>query len=78
MPTDMDKRFHPEDFRDVKLAGPFSFTKGAKVMRIHRASGYNKPCAPFDLLFDLQSAPTRNTILSTMKNARSWPTACSD
>lgn len=57
MPTDMDDLFHPEDFHHAEMAGPFSFTKGAKVMKIHRVSAPNKPCAPFDLLFDLASDP---------------------
>ena len=57
MPTEMADRFQPEDFRHTQMVGPFSFTKGTRVMRIHRASGYNKPCAPFDLLFDLKDDP---------------------
>lgn len=57
MPTQMNGRFSPEDFTDVTLTDAFSFTKGAKVMKIHRKGIPNRPCVPFDLLFDLQSDP---------------------
>lgn len=57
MPTEMADRFRPKDFQHVQMVPPLSFTKGARVMRIRRASAHSKPCAPFDLLFDLRSDP---------------------
>ena len=57
MGTDMNRRFQPEDFRDAEMAGPFSFTKGARVMRVQRRGEPTRPGAPFDLLFDLLNDP---------------------
>ncbi len=64
MPCDMARMFSPEDMKDAQLAGPFRFTKQAKVMKIKRVSGYKKVYAPFDLLFDLETDPMQANDLS--------------
>lgn len=63
MPTDMDKMYSVEDLKNIEITGPYSFTKGARVMKVNRKSLHNKPCAPFDLLFDLDTDPKQNNNL---------------
>ncbi len=57
MPTHMRARFSPEELRDAELSGPFSFTKGCRVLKIPagagRVSGYP------DLLFDHEADPNQ-------------------
>lgn len=36
MPTHMRQMFQPEELQNIELAGPFSFTKGCKVMKIEK------------------------------------------
>ena len=64
MPTHMRARFAPEEFADMELAGPFDFTKGAKVMRlVARTQGPRSPLKGATIedavtrLFDQQSDP---------------------
>lgn len=56
MPTVMDNRMSPKMLKDLELVGPFSFTKGMKVLKISKA-GKKMPSMPHDLLFDLDSDP---------------------
>ena len=66
MPTHMRRTFPVEEMRTVELAGPFSFTKGCRLMRIDAnavrnsgATGHiRSPAYEFgNLLFDLQRDP---------------------
>ncbi|MCB0093183.1 MAG: hypothetical protein KDE54_35085, partial [Caldilineaceae bacterium] len=58
MPTHMRKFFEPELFADFELAGPFSFTKGAKVMKLPgRAWAGGHPLTT--LLYDLANDPNQ-------------------
>ena len=57
MPTLMDDRMEPDVFKSAALVEPFSFTKGAKLLRINRKTNRKIRPMPFDLLFDLNSDP---------------------
>jgi hypothetical protein len=56
MPTHLRTRFSVEELRTLQLSGPFSFTKGCRVMKIA-----GRPWTQFHdfktMLFDLQSDP---------------------
>ena len=56
MPTHMDHSFAVEELQDIRLAEPFSFTKGCRTMKIRGRSWVN-PYEFGTLLFDLQSDP---------------------
>lgn len=60
MPAHMRHLFTPEELRSMTLAGPFSFTKGCRLLKIPR-KGYmaKHPHRQRHLLFDLQSDPTQ-------------------
>ncbi|MCB9151419.1 MAG: sulfatase [Caldilineaceae bacterium] len=58
MPTHMRKFFEPELFADFEVAGPFRFTKGAKVMQLPgRAWAGGHPLTT--LLYDLANDPNQ-------------------
>lgn len=64
MPTHMSRMFSVEELQDTQLAGPFSFTKGCRVMKIQsswQAAGQKQPWlrdeARQTLLFDLAADP---------------------
>ena len=58
MPTHMHGMFDVRDFETVELAGPFSFTKGARVMKIRSAeSPLRDPRNVGTVLYDLESDP---------------------
>ena len=57
MPTIMDDRMEADIFKTAELAAPFSFTKGAKVLKIERKTTRKIPSMPYDLLFDLETDP---------------------
>ena len=57
MPTLMDDRMEVETLRNAELAGPFSFTKGMKVLKVTRNTTRKIPSMPYDLLFDLKNDP---------------------
>ena len=64
MPTTMDNRMAVESFRDAEMVPPFSFTKGARVIRLRdRGAGAGSPI-PYDLLFDIKNDPhqTKNIV----------------
>lgn len=63
MPTVMDDRMKPGVFKEAELVPPFSFTKGAKVLKIHDDSSKKLPPMPYDLLFDLQTDPAQTVNL---------------
>ncbi len=54
MPAHMHRLFEPKEFEGMALAGPFSFTKGAQVMKL-RGKTYLNPYGYGTLLFDLQA-----------------------
>lgn len=60
MPTHMRSLFTPGELRDAVMAPPFSFTKGAPVMRIPAAAPQNRDLLARELqtmLFDLAQDP---------------------
>lgn len=60
MPTHMRNRFSIKELKTTELAGPFSFTKGCKVMKIHSYGIPELDFNPYDfgtMLFDLWSDP---------------------
>lgn len=60
MPTNMRDMFTVDQFRDARMSDGFSFTKGAKLMKI-KASPWEERCSPCDMLFRLDSGPGQNT-----------------
>ncbi|MHC4993466.1 MAG: sulfatase [Planctomycetota bacterium] len=58
MPTHMRQRFDPEELRDIELAGPFSFTKGCRVIKTRERAVWLFEKEPLQtLLFDLENDP---------------------
>ena len=56
MPTHMRSLFTVEEMQDVELGGPFTFTKGCRVMKIPGGGDRKGDCLR-TMLFDLQSDP---------------------
>lgn len=63
MPTHMRQMFQPHEFAGMKLAGPFSFTKGCKVMKLCGADKMGDTNAFGCMLFDLQTDPTQSELI---------------
>jgi arylsulfatase A-like enzyme len=61
MPTHMRQMFQPEELQNIELAGPFSFTKGCKVMKIEKKDMMGDTTSFGSMLFDLNEDPTQNT-----------------
>lgn len=59
MPTHMRAMFQPEELQDVELAGPFSFTKGCKVMKIKAENRMGDTTSFGSMLFDLENDPNQ-------------------
>lgn len=57
MPTTMDNRMAVESFRDAEMAPPFSFTKGARVIKLRDRGARGVSPIPYDLLFDIKADP---------------------
>ena len=58
MPTHMRSRFGVKELADIRLAEPFTFTKGCRTMKI--ASGGSRTAHSFGtMLFDLEADPTQ-------------------
>ena len=60
MPTHMRALFSPAEMQTMTIAPPFSFTKGAPVMRIEALPGFQSGEAPLRFgtkLYDLQADP---------------------
>ncbi len=57
MPTHMRAMFSPQELRNVELAGPFSFTKGCKVMKIPAVNRMGDTTSFGTMLFDLEKDP---------------------
>ncbi len=56
MPTHMNNRFQPEEFRDVSLAEPFPFTRNCKTLKIPTAV-YNAEKISEPTLYDVIADP---------------------
>ena len=54
MPTHMREMFQPEEMQDIVLAGPFSFTKGMKLMKIRSGRRMGDTTAFGTALYDLE------------------------
>ncbi len=59
MPTHMRRTFGVEELQDIQLVGPFSFTKGCRVMRIPSRNGpeWLDSTVFTSMLFDLEADP---------------------
>ncbi len=57
MPTHMRCMFQPEELVDMELAGPFSFTKGCKVMKILSQNRMGDTTSFGSALYDLEQDP---------------------
>jgi len=57
MPTHMRRLFAPEELRDATLAGPFSFTKGCRVLKIRAGDRAGDTTAFGTALYDLERDP---------------------
>jgi hypothetical protein len=71
MPAHMTRPFDLPDLQDIEIAGPFSFTKGCRLMRI-RSTPWIDAHAYGTMLFDLHTDPKQerplqdSTIEATM------------
>lgn len=64
MPTHMRNRFSINELQNMELAGPFTFTKGCQVLKVHSYGIPELDFNPYEfgsLLFDLESDPGQNT-----------------
>ncbi len=57
MPTHMRAMFCVDELKEIELAGPFSFTKGCKVMKIRSENRMGDTTAFGSMLFDLKEDP---------------------
>lgn len=57
MPTHMRQMFSPKELQNVELAGPFSFTKGCRVMKIRADVRMGDTTSFGTHLYDLQNDP---------------------
>ena len=57
MPTHMRAMFQPKELHKMELAGPFSFTKGCRVMKIKAKNRMGDTTAFGSLLFDMENDP---------------------
>lgn len=63
MPTHMRAMFQPAELQDMELAGPFSFTKGCKVMKVKKTDGMGDTTKFGSMLYDLENDTTQNTVI---------------
>lgn len=59
MPTHMRKMFQPSELHETELAGPFSFTKGCKVLKIKKADMMGDTTEFGSVLYDLETDPNQ-------------------
>ena len=66
MPTHMRHTFGVEELKDIQLGGPFSFTKGCRVMRLptRGVSKWPSPDTFKTMLFDLAADPKQERPIS--------------
>ena len=57
MPTHMRAMFCVDELKEIELAGPFSFTKGCKVMKIRSENRMGDTTEFGSMLFDLKEDP---------------------
>ncbi|MCL2640429.1 MAG: sulfatase [Phycisphaerales bacterium] len=70
MPTHMHSLFAPQEFKDVEMAVPFSFTKGCKLMRMKShlgKRGWEHPDRFKTQLWDVQNDPNQVSPLTDEK-----------
>ena len=68
MPAHMRNLFTIKELKNMELAGPFSFTKGLRVMKIKGGEGNQMP-SPYRYgtkLYDLQADPTETVTISDL------------
>ena len=63
MPTHMRQMFGTEELQNIELAGPFTFTKGCKVMKIEKKDMMGDTTSFGTMLFDLEQDSTQNTVI---------------
>jgi len=68
MPTHMASRFSMNELRTAELAGPFSFSKGSKVLKIVPDRVLFVADIPCDLLYDLQDDPNERHPIDDPEN----------
>lgn len=61
MPTHMRCMFSPEELSTAELAGPFSFTKGCRVLKVKAENGSGDTTSFGTRLYDLQEDPEQDT-----------------
>ncbi len=59
MPTHMRAMFSAAELRETELAGPFSFTKGCRVLKIRAVNRMGDTTMSGSMLFDLQADPAQ-------------------
>jgi hypothetical protein len=59
MPTHMRSRFTPAELQDLRLAEPFSFTQGIRLLKIPGRSFGSNPYPFGTMLFDLSTDPAQ-------------------
>ena len=67
MPTHMRSLFTPDELRDAELAGPFSFTKGCKVLKIQAQECANPPANFGTKLFYLPDDPKQTNPINNLR-----------
>ncbi len=70
MPTRMRRRFNLNDFEEVTLSEPLSFTKGMKVLKTKASAEFYSSYSHGNLLFDLSRDPNQeNSIVDYKKES---------
>lgn len=67
MPTRMRRRFNINDFEDVTLSEPLSFTKGMKVLKTKATAEFYSSYSHGNLLFNLKIDPKQERPLIDLK-----------
>lgn len=67
MPTHMRCMFSPEELSTAELSGPFSFTKGCRVLKIKAENRSGDTTSFGTRLYDLQTDPEQNTPIDNEK-----------
>ncbi len=57
MPTHMSRMFSVKELKNAELAGPFSFTKGCRVLKTPSEGSFSRAFKFGTMLFDLRSDP---------------------
>ncbi|WP_208588566.1 sulfatase [Gracilibacillus suaedae] len=57
MPTHMRSMFSVNELKEIELAEPFKFTRGAKVLKIEAGSGFVNPFQYGSMLYNIEKDP---------------------